>query len=878
MAHVFTQRGWLTAIEERVRFARARFGLYDTIDFVVVLLGYAISGERTLKAFYERLTPFGKAFMGLFGRGDLPSRSALSQYLAALDQQAVEALRTLFQEDLGACKALGQGGLSDREGRRWVIIDVDATREASRQRALPHGPDLPSPHRRMDAVCAPGYTGRKRGEVVRSRTTVLQAHMQSWLGTFGGAGNGDYRGELLRAIETIRSLAQIWSIPLSRILIRLDGLYGDAAPLLDLLTSGLGVVVRGREYGLLDLPSVQARLCLPPDAWTRHPESGVHRALFDCPGIQLVPFGPTIRMIVAVHPSTATPAPVGITKDGQVYEIFLTSAPQEAFSPADVLHLYLHRGAFETVLAHEDQEQDPDRWVSQTQWGQECWQILSQWVWNWRLELGRHLAPNPLRLTELVPQGAVTRPDNPPALVAMISHTPALSAPTPALFQGRSPAGYGPPVFSTRSGRCGYAGTAFVLQPDGTLRCPADKPLYPQKHTPQANGSLRIRYAARISHCQVCQERCACQGVGISPHSARTVSAVRRPLVVEGSARGIDTDAPAPSDLGEASNPSTVSGSTLPALGEADGLVPTSAPKKRTLPAGYAPPVFSDRSAQVGFPGTAFSLQPDGTLLCPARHLLTLLEERPLQSGPIRVVFAARLTDCRDCALRQQCQGPGNAPVRARRVHALCHPHTQDPSAFPLANVPTVLASPPVQVVPLQSQPLSPPALQTSLQPPPVQIAPQELLPPPALQTLPEPPPVQVALQEIEPVAPSAIQAPSSPLANALGETSPPPTPDGASPRSVLWEDWAASHIRQQWMERLRTETVHLTIGPPQEPSPAPSSEPTVLTRAERAHWRLSWRQRLARNARPSEAPLLSITLHGLPASFAETFALALAA
>jgi len=244
-------------------------------------------------------------------------------------------------------------------------------REAARQRALPHGPDLPSAHRRMDAVCAPGSTFRKRGEVVRSRTVVLQAHTQSLLGTFGGAGNGEYRGELLRAIEAISSAAQAWSVPLSSILIRLDGLYGDAAPLLDLLTSGLGIVVRGRNYAFLDLPSVQARLCLPPDAWTRHPESGVQRALFDCPGIALTPAGPTIRMIVAVHQAGATSAPIGITKGGLVYEIFLTTAPALAFTPVDVLHLYLHRGAFETALAHEDQEQDPDRWVSHSHWGQE---------------------------------------------------------------------------------------------------------------------------------------------------------------------------------------------------------------------------------------------------------------------------------------------------------------------------------------------------------------------------------------------------------------------------------------------------------------------------------------------------------------------------
>jgi hypothetical protein len=373
IAHVFTQRGLLTAIVERVQFARARFGTYDTIDFMVVLLGYAVSGERTLEEFYERLQPFGQVFMSLFERADLPSHSALSRYLSALDQPAVEALRTLFQEDLGSCHSLGLGGLYDHEGTRWVIIDVDATRQAARQRALPQGPALPAAHRRMDAVCAPGYLGRKRGEVVRSRTTVLQAHTQSCLGTFGGAGNGDYRGELLRAIEAITSLAQVWSMPLSRILIRLDGLYGNAAPLIDLLTSGLGMVVRGRDYAFLELPSVQARLTLPPDAWTTHPESGVHRALFDCPGIPLTPTGIAVRMIVAVHQAGAKEAPIGITKQGLVYEIFLTSAPKEAFTPVDVLHLYLHRGAFETALAHEDQEQDPDRWGSHAPWGQECW-------------------------------------------------------------------------------------------------------------------------------------------------------------------------------------------------------------------------------------------------------------------------------------------------------------------------------------------------------------------------------------------------------------------------------------------------------------------------------------------------------------------------
>ncbi|HLZ60997.1 MAG TPA: hypothetical protein VKR06_28945 [Ktedonosporobacter sp.] len=45
-----------------------------------------------------------------------------------------------------------------------------------------------------------------------------------------------------------------------------------------------------------------------------------------------------------------------------------------------------------------------------------------------------------------------------------------------------------------------------------------------------------------------------------------------------------------------------------------------------------------------------------------------------------------------------------------------------------------------------------------------------------------------------------------------------------------------------------------------------------MVTRAERAHWRLSWDQRLARNARSVDAPRVVVTLHGLPPTFASSF------
>ncbi len=115
--------------------------------------------------------------MALFGRSEVPHRATLSRFLAALDEPFVEALRTVFLHD--ALARLGPevdvGGLWDRLGTRGSGFDVDGTRQAARQRALPQGPDRPPPQRRLSAVCAPGDMGRKRGEVVRTRTTLWAA-------------------------------------------------------------------------------------------------------------------------------------------------------------------------------------------------------------------------------------------------------------------------------------------------------------------------------------------------------------------------------------------------------------------------------------------------------------------------------------------------------------------------------------------------------------------------------------------------------------------------------------------------------------------------------------------------------------------------------
>src|SRR5260370_12523953 len=119
IAGYLRKHGVLTQISERVRFARRRFGYYEVIDFLAVLFGYAISGEPTLEAFYERLQPFAVPFMALFDRDQLPTRSTLSRFLADLTKATVEALRTLFLDDLLSRPLTNErqtGNLVDRTG------------------------------------------------------------------------------------------------------------------------------------------------------------------------------------------------------------------------------------------------------------------------------------------------------------------------------------------------------------------------------------------------------------------------------------------------------------------------------------------------------------------------------------------------------------------------------------------------------------------------------------------------------------------------------------------------------------------------------------------------------------------------------------------
>jgi hypothetical protein len=281
-------------------------------------------------------------------------------------------------------------------------------------------------------------------------------HTRQWIGTYGGPGNGDYRDELASALQAITTYVKHFALTPQMALVRLDGQYGDAAVFAQIILAGVHLLTHGRGYHLLEHPQIRSVLAHPPSASVTGMNTAETIELFDGGWLELDEGLPHVRVIVARHP--APPAgksvPVGKCVEGWVYELFITTLDADGFLVEDVLDLYHGRGAFETVLADEDVEEDADRWCSYTECGQELWQIACQWVWNLRLSLGHAMQGGEMRQIEWAP------PKERPPLCSV-------SQPLQEEYGPWQLAG------DAGRGRGRMTGEAFSLQEDGTLRCPA---------------------------------------------------------------------------------------------------------------------------------------------------------------------------------------------------------------------------------------------------------------------------------------------------------------------------------------------------------------------------------------------------------------------
>jgi hypothetical protein len=417
-------------------------------------------------------------------------------------------LRTLFLADLLARpldKERYTGSLLDRTGVARVVFDIDGTRQAARQRAEPVTEELPPPQRRLTQVCAPGYTGRKRGEIVRTRTVVSQAHSYHWLGSFGNRGNGLYRKELRRGLSAIRRYLEAEHLSPTSALLRLDGQYGTGAVITDL--ADFPFVMRGKDYTVLDRESVQSRLHLPADQQFSRSESDLVRQLYDCPDVPVGPEGVRCRVVVATHPATSKKSRIGHTRKARCLRTLFHSSPARGVhrlrcgGPLRGLVAPLNR-----CLPMKTRSKILTAGVRMPRLDKKPGRLSHNGSGTRLLELGHTLEPTPLRTTEFAP------------------------ALTEATAEQAPVQGYEKPAVALPWKAERFSGQDFALQPDGTLACPAGKTLRPTEQRQETDGSLRVLYSARIRDCRGCPKRAQCQWNGEATSKPRRISILLHPL------------------------------------------------------------------------------------------------------------------------------------------------------------------------------------------------------------------------------------------------------------------------------------------------------------------------------------------------------------
>jgi hypothetical protein len=318
--------------------------------------------------------------------------------------------------------------------------------------------------------------------------------------------------------------------------VRLDGEFGWARGALQLREHEVGYLMRCSDRRWLDAAVVQQALATTPERFEQT-DTGTVREVYD---VGWVPWSSevdegevvTTRLVVTRMRASGSEVPkVGTRRDDWIYELFVTDRAPEALGATDVLELYFARGGFEQTLAEEDREIDPDRWVSGHPQGQELWQILAQWVWNLRLQLGLVAAPCAPRVTRwskaptcsevaAIDTACVAPPEDATlAAPRRVDEVPSTAerVDVPAVPIALD-ATAGAPQASTPRPEPSAVREGFVLQSDGTLLCPAGKRLR------RAEVRRRyLRFRARDADCRECPRKTHCLRQGASGQRGRRV-------------------------------------------------------------------------------------------------------------------------------------------------------------------------------------------------------------------------------------------------------------------------------------------------------------------------------------------------------------------
>ncbi len=395
----------LKSIEPSVRIHRQ--GGYCGLDvFIVLVLYYSLAKRSALRGFCERIRPYRKQLAALVGRETLPSSASVSRALKSAEASLSRASALpLLMNGVEAKRFLEwpECQLRDTHGVGYHVFDFDHICEGVYRRALPIGEDLPQGKRRSDGYAAPGYLGRKRGDVKRTRSSLQHAGSSLWLGGHVSEGNGTVRADFEAAVETIAQWCEAHPWPRSRVILRGDGAFGSVPYLTACVRAAIGLVSRCVRPELFSQHRIVERLqeadwffvpssCTAPQRFaaevgtiTLTPSDKTRRA----DGSRYDPVPCRVVCAKTKRREGATEAHRGQLIDGWQYELFVSVGIEEAaFPAAEVVSLYYQRTGQENRFAQQDREVELDRLLSHHPAGQEFAQLAGQFVWNMRVIRG----------------------------------------------------------------------------------------------------------------------------------------------------------------------------------------------------------------------------------------------------------------------------------------------------------------------------------------------------------------------------------------------------------------------------------------------------------------------------------------------------------
>ncbi len=402
-------RGQLAELGERLRVYRE--GGYTGLDvFVFFALYFAAGTVEGVRSFDRRARRFRADLAAVAGRDRLPSPSSISRFLAAVQPEAVTACASwLLLDAPDARTVLRHPSVQTRDalGQGWHVFDMDPTVTSLRRRALPSCADTPEGLRRSEHTAAPGYPGRKRGQVQFERSAVQHAGSGLWVDLYLAPGNGDFRAGTASALDAVARTCVEANAPLERALLRVDGEGGHVPFITACQDAGVHYLTRIAHYALLKRPEIRAHL--DRAQWHRVVDSGSgpERQAEDLGIVLLEAAAATerddgtayppveARVVVSRFPVGAHERGAGHTVDGWRYELYATSLEAPAWPAAEITRTYYGRTVIENRLAQEDRELGLDHVFSFHLPGQALASLFGLFTWNYQICRGMELLEPP---------------------------------------------------------------------------------------------------------------------------------------------------------------------------------------------------------------------------------------------------------------------------------------------------------------------------------------------------------------------------------------------------------------------------------------------------------------------------------------------------